>query len=62
MRMMETLGLENLCVTDICGRMTLDAIGIAGFGRTIQQVFMMRSIAANTYIPIQDSTLSASRW
>ncbi|CEP14750.1 hypothetical protein [Parasitella parasitica] len=31
-KMMETLGLENLCVTDVCGRMTLDAIGVAGFG------------------------------
>lgn len=30
---METLGLKNLCVTDICGRMTLDAIGVAGFGK-----------------------------
>jgi cytochrome P450 len=30
---METLGLKNLCVTDVCGRMTLDAIGVAGFGK-----------------------------
>lgn len=30
--MMEQFGLENLSVTAICERMTLDAIGLAGFG------------------------------
>jgi hypothetical protein len=32
---MEQIGLENLAVTELCGRMTLDAIGLAGFGKNI---------------------------
>jgi hypothetical protein len=31
--MMETMGLENLECTGFCERMTLDAIGLAGFGK-----------------------------
>jgi hypothetical protein len=29
---MEQYGLDNLSVTSVCERMTLDAIGLAGFG------------------------------
>ncbi|CAO3625785.1 unnamed protein product [Mucor hiemalis] len=35
---MEQLGLEDLRVTDFCERMTLDAIGLAGFGFDFEAV------------------------
>ncbi|KAL9559225.1 hypothetical protein MBANPS3_000542 [Mucor bainieri] len=51
MKMMETLGLENLCVTDICGRMTLDAIGLAGFGFDFECV----SVVDNEWIRVYEN-------
>ncbi|GAN04773.1 cytochrome P450 [Mucor ambiguus] len=51
MKMMETLGLENLCVADVCGRMTLDAIGVAGFGFDFECV----SVVDNEWIKVYDN-------
>jgi hypothetical protein len=33
--MMDGIGLSNLEIVTICSRMTLDAIGIAGFGKEV---------------------------
>ncbi|KAL7314552.1 hypothetical protein PS15m_006108 [Mucor circinelloides] len=51
MKMMETLGLQNLCVTDVCGRMTLDAIGAAGFGFDFGCV----TVVDNEWIKVYDN-------
>ena len=54
-KMMETLGLKNLCVTDLCGRMTLDAIGVAGFGFDFECVSVVDNKWLKGYDNIRDN-------